>query len=151
MRLAVSGGQPLFTLGLLLFALSLVDFLSLLWIPSTDIEIFLFLLKVSFEGHIQNLQKISCWFKIWMGFVGPILNQLGISSIWGFPYLPVWCTLRSYLCKHAGDHSVPIKACSSPHLTCLGLCGMEAWKLNGAICTMTFSRPKLSHHTAPLA
>ena len=29
MRLAVSGGQPLFTLGLPMFALSLVDFLSL--------------------------------------------------------------------------------------------------------------------------
>ena len=41
MRLAVSGGQPLFTLGLLMFALSLVDFLSLLWSPSTNIEIFL--------------------------------------------------------------------------------------------------------------
>ena len=25
---------------------------------------FLFLSKVSFEGHIQNLQKISCWFEI---------------------------------------------------------------------------------------
>ena len=24
------------------------------------------------------------------------------------------------------------------HLTCLGLCGMEAWKLNGAICAMDF-------------
>ena len=45
---------------------------------------FLFLSKVSFEGHIQNLQKISCWFKIWMGFVGPILIKLWTSSIWGF-------------------------------------------------------------------
>ena len=45
---------------------------------------FLFLSKVSFEGHIQNRQKISCWFKIWMGFVGPILIKLWTSSIWGF-------------------------------------------------------------------
>ena len=45
---------------------------------------FLFLAKVSFEGHIQNLQKMSCWFKIWMGFVGPILIKLWTSSIWGF-------------------------------------------------------------------
>ena len=57
MWLAVSGAQPLFTLGLLMFALSLVDFLSLLLSPSTDMKIFLFLSKVSFEGHIQNLQK----------------------------------------------------------------------------------------------
>ena len=40
MQLAVSGGQPLFTLELLMFALSLVYFLSLLWRPSTNIEIF---------------------------------------------------------------------------------------------------------------
>ena len=30
------------------------------------------------------------------------------------------------------------EACSSPHLTCLGLCGMATWKLNGAICAMRF-------------
>ena len=71
-----------------------------------------------------------------MGFVGPILINLWTSSIWGFPWLPVWWPLRSYLCKHAGDHSVTTEACSSPHLTCLGLCGMAAWKLNGAICPM---------------
>ena len=48
------------------------------------LQYFLFLSKVSFELHIQNLQKISCWFKIWMGFVGPILIKLWTSSIWGF-------------------------------------------------------------------
>ena len=50
-RLAVSGAQPLFTLGLLMFALYLVDFLSLLLSPSTYFNIFLFLSKVSFEGY----------------------------------------------------------------------------------------------------
>ena len=45
MRLAVSGAQPLFTLGLLMFALSLVDFLSLLLSPSTDIKIFFIFVK----------------------------------------------------------------------------------------------------------
>ena len=47
-------------------------------------QAFLFLSKVSFEGHIQNLQKISGWFKIWIGFVGSILIKLWTSSIWGF-------------------------------------------------------------------
>ena len=47
-------------------------------------QYFLFLSKVLFQLHIQNLQKISCWFKIWMGFVGPILIKLWTSSIWGF-------------------------------------------------------------------
>ena len=44
---------------------------------------FLFMLKESFEGHQQNLQKMSCWFKIWMSFVVPIMIKLGTSSIWG--------------------------------------------------------------------
>ena len=84
-QLAVSGAQHLFNLGLPLFALSLVDFLSFLLFHGTDLKIlFLFLSKVSFEKHIQNLKKISCWFKIWMGFVGPILIKLWKSSIWGF-------------------------------------------------------------------
>ena len=82
-RLAVSGAQPLFTLGLLMLALSLVDFLSLLLSPIPTSR-FLFLSKVSFEGHIQNLQKNSYCFKIWMGCVGPILITLGMSSVWGF-------------------------------------------------------------------
>ena len=97
---------------------------------------FLFLSKVLFEEHIQNLQKISCWFKIWMRFVGPILVKLWTSCIWGFPYLPLWWTLGDCLCKHAGHHSVTTGACSPPHLTCLGLCSMAAWKLNGPICAM---------------
>ena len=46
---------------------------------------FLLLSKLSFEGHIQNLQNISRWFKIWMRFVGPILIKLWTSCIWGFP------------------------------------------------------------------
>ena len=53
--------------------------------PQYLLQDLLFLSKVSFEGHIQNLQKISCWFKIWMRFVGPILIKLWTSCIWGFP------------------------------------------------------------------
>ena len=117
-----------------MFALSLADFLSLLLSPRTDIDFFL--LKVSFEWHIQNLQKISGWFKIWMRFVGHILIKLGTSPIWGFLQWPVWWPLGGYLYKHAGDRSVTTKACNSPHLTCLVLCCMAAWKLSWAICAM---------------
>ena len=85
--------------------------------PQYQHQDFLFLLELSFERHIQNLQKNSCWFKIWMVFAGPMLRKLGNSSIWSFLYLPVWCPLVSYLCKHAGDHSVTTEVCSSPHLT----------------------------------
>ena len=53
--------------------------------PQYLLQDFLFLSKVSFEGHIQNLQNISCWFKIWMRFVGPILIKLWTSCIRGFP------------------------------------------------------------------
>ena len=51
----------------------------------------------------------------------------------------MWRPLGSYLCKHAYDHSVTTEACSSPHITCLGLCGVAAWKLNGVICAMFWS------------
>ena len=53
--------------------------------PQYLLQDFLFLSKVSFEGHIQNLQKNSCWFKIWMRFVRPILIKLWTSCIWCFP------------------------------------------------------------------
>ena len=52
--------------------------------PQYLLQDFLFLSKVSFEGHIQNLQKISWWFKIWMRFVRPILIKLWTSCIWCF-------------------------------------------------------------------
>ena len=45
------GGQPLFTLGLRMFALSLVDILSLLWSPSTNIEIFIFVKSIIWKTH----------------------------------------------------------------------------------------------------
>ena len=40
-------------------------------------------------------QKISCWFKIWMGFVGPTLIKLGTSSSRGFLWLSQWWPLGS--------------------------------------------------------
>ena len=63
-RLAVSGAQPMFTLGLLMLALSLVDFLSLLLNPSTDIEIFYFCQKCHLKDTYKIYKNISCWFKI---------------------------------------------------------------------------------------
>ena len=53
--------------------------------PQYLLQDFLFLSKISFEGHIQNLKFFLCWFKIWMKFVGPILIKLWTSCIWGFP------------------------------------------------------------------
>ena len=52
--------------------------------PQYLLQDFLLLSTVSFEEHIQNLQQNSCWFKIWMGFVGPKLIKLWTSSIWCF-------------------------------------------------------------------
>ena len=106
--------------------------------PQYLLQYFLFLSKVSFELHTQNLQKISCWFKIWMGFVGPILIKLWTSSIWGFV---------SCLCEglpgiaHANmlvTTRWPLKRAA--HLTSLvWVCVLWLpWKLNGAICAMGF-------------
>ena len=125
-----------------MFALSLVYFLSLLLSPSTYFNIYLFLSKVSFELHVQNLQKNSCWFKIWMGFVGPILIKLWTSSIWGFFF--------SCLCEGLPGIAYanmlvttqwPLKR--PVHLTSLvWVCVLwMPWKLNGAICAMTATIP----------
>ena len=64
MPLAVSGAQPLFTLGLLMFALSLVNFLSLLLSPSTDIKIFYFCQKY----HLKDKYKIFENFRVGLKF-----------------------------------------------------------------------------------
>ena len=100
-RLAVSGGQPLFTLGLAMFALSLEHLLPLLWGPSSNLD-FLFMSKMLFEGHKQ---KNPCTFKTGMGFVGKILIKLETYFIWGFLQLLLSCPLGSSLCKHAGGQS----------------------------------------------
>ena len=52
----------------------------------------------------------------------------------------------NYLGKHAGDHSVTTEACSSPHLTGLGLCATVVWKLNGALCAMYSQSTIVSSH-----
>ena len=69
MRLAVSGAQPLFTLGSLMFALSLVDFLSLLLSPSTYFKIFYFCQK----NHVKDTYKIFKKFHVGLKF------ELGLS------------------------------------------------------------------------
>ena len=136
-RLAVSGGQPIY------FGITYVSFIpSRLPIFAVEPQYqhrYFFIFVKYIIWRTQNLQKISCWFKIWVGCVGLILVKLGTSSIPGFLQLPVWCPLGCYLSKHAGDHSMTTEACSSPHLTCLSLCGIEVWKLNWAICAMIVS------------
>ena len=87
MWLAVSGGQPLFTLELTMFALSQVDFLSLLWASSTDIYFINFCQKYPLKDT-KSSKKNPCRFKTWMGFVGQILIKLGTSFICGFLWLP---------------------------------------------------------------
>ena len=45
--------------------------------------LYIFVKSIMWRTHTQS-SKNSCWFKIWMRFVGPILITLGASSIWGF-------------------------------------------------------------------
>ena len=53
-RLAVTGEQPLFTLGLPMFALFLVDFLSLLWSPSGNMNFFIFVQTIIWRPHTES-------------------------------------------------------------------------------------------------
>ena len=97
---------------LLVFAVGPQYFLSLPWGPSTSI-IFLFVWKTSFDGHKQNIKKLTFRFKIWMSFVGQILIKLVTLYIRGFLQLFLWCPLGSNLCKHAGGDPVTTDACTS--------------------------------------
>ena len=47
-------------------------------------DFFYFCQKYHLKDTHKILKKISCWFKIWMEFVGAILIKLWTSSIWGF-------------------------------------------------------------------
>ena len=75
MRLAVSGAQPLFTLGLLMFALSLVDFLALLLSPSTYFNIFYFCQKY----HFNYIYKIFKKFHVGLKFEWGLWDQYWLS------------------------------------------------------------------------
>ena len=75
MRLAVSGAQPLFTLGLLMFALSLVDFLSLLLSPSTYFNIFYFCQKY----HLNYTYKIFKKFHVGLKLEWSLYDQYWLS------------------------------------------------------------------------
>ena len=67
MRLAVSEPQPLFTLRLLMFALSLVDFLSLLLSPSTNFNILYFCQKDRLKNTYKIFKKIHVGLKFEWG------------------------------------------------------------------------------------
>ena len=87
---------------------------------------FLFLSKVSFEGHIQNLQKISCWFKIEMGFVGPILSK--IVNVFHSRFSLIACVMASYA-NMLVTTQWPVKVqLTSPHLSgFVWYGGLKAW------------------------
>ena len=67
MRWAVSGAQPLFTLGLLMFALSPVDFLSLLLSPSTYFNIFYFCQEYNLNYTYKIFKKLHAGLKFEWG------------------------------------------------------------------------------------
>ena len=58
---------------------------------------FIYVKKISFEGHKQNLQKIPCTLKSWMGLVIQILIKLETSFIRAFLQLSHWCPLGNDL------------------------------------------------------
>ena len=65
--LAVSGAQSLFIMGLLTFALSLVDSLSLPLSPSTDFKIFYFCQKYHLKDTNKIFKKFHAGFKFEWG------------------------------------------------------------------------------------
>ena len=129
-------GHNLFTLGLLMFALSLVDFLSLLLSSSTYVNISYFCQKY----HLNYTYKIFKKFHVGLKFEWGLWDQYWLSC----ERLP-FEVFFSCLCEGLPGiayanmlvtHSVTTEACS--HLTSLvWVCVLWLpWKLNGAICAM---------------
>ena len=79
-RLAMSGGQPMFTLGLHMFALSLEYFLSLPWGPSTNID-FLLMSKYHLKDSNKSYKifyvglKPECFFRTNIDKAGNIFHS----------------------------------------------------------------------------
>ena len=147
MRLAVSGAQPLFTLGLLMFALSLVDFLSLLLSPSTYFNIFYFCQKY----HLNYTYKIFKKFHVGLKFEWGLQDQYWLSC----ERLP-FEVLFSCLCEGLpgiayANMQWPLKRAA--HLTSLvWVCVLWLpWKLKGAICAMVGVELHLHSQTATVA
>ena len=104
--------------------------------PQYLLEDFLFLSKVSFEGHIQNLQKIHVGLKFEWGLKDQywlscerLAFEVFLSCLFDGPLGIAYANMLA-------TTQWPLEACSPPHLTCLGLCSIAAWKLNGPICAM---------------
>ena len=110
-------GQPLFTLGLHMFALSLEYFMSLPCNPSSYIDFCG--QKYHFEVLKKIPQHISCRFDTRIEFVGQILVKLEMSFIRGFLQLLLWCPLGSNLSKHADGHSLTTKGCTFLSQVCV--------------------------------
>ena len=124
-QLATNGGQPLFALVLPMFALYLVNLLSLLWGPITNI--YYYIVIVSFKGHTYNFQKSQSRFKFewdlldkyrlsWELFPFEVSLVARLMFSWELLMQTYWWSLPS----------VNTEACTSPHLQ--RLWGMWVWK-----------------------
>ena len=136
MRLAVSGAQPLFTLGLLMFALSPVDFLSLLLSSSTYFNIF----NICQKYLLNYTYKIFEKFHVGLKFEWGLLDQYWLSCE-RLPFEVFFSCLCEGLPGIAYANMLvttqwPLKRAA--HLTSLvWVCVLWLpWKLNGAICAM---------------
>ena len=132
----MSGAQPLFILGLLVFDLSLVDFLSLLLSPSTYFKIFYFCQKY----HLNYTYKIFKKFHVGLKFEWGLWDQCWLSCE-RLPFKVFFSCLCDGLLGIAYANMLvttqwPLKRAA--HLASLVWVFVLwlPWKLNGAICTM---------------
>ena len=86
--------------------------------------------KLRVTDLCADLQKNPCWFKTWMGFVGPTLTKLGTSFIWDFSLVACvmspWELLMQTCWWPPSDHSCV--QLTSPHLSgFMWYGGLKAW------------------------
>ena len=128
MSFTVDGGQPLVTLGLLMFALSLDRFLSLREDPSSNIRKLISVRNIIWMPLLEYTKK-SYRFKMWMEVVGQILIKWETSFIrvvvkWGnilslkFP--------REQLMQTIPSHLVTTEPCTAPWKMVLSGCEVSS-------------------------
>ena len=145
-QLAVSGGQPLFTLGSTMFALSLWYFLSLPWAPSTHIDFFIYVKNIIWRTNTKSSKTFheylklewGLWEKYWLNWKR---LQFEVFFSWPFDVLlrVIYANMLVATQWPANMHLTfwwPLSDHWSMHLTYKSLCGMEVWKLIGTICAM---------------
>ena len=134
MRFAVNGAQPLFTLGLSMFALSLADSPSFLWAPVPTFKCFTFVKSIIWRNHTKSSKKIHVGLKLEWGF--KVFLSCRLMSYWEYLMQTCWLQLSDHWSVHRTSPRLP---------RFMWYGGLKAhWSYVGYVCLISYPFPNLS-------